>query len=157
MKFGEGNVYEGEFKDNSLHGKGKLTNDVRMMCYDGEWRQNKMHGHGVYKWHDGRRYQGEYQDDKKHGFGAYMWVDGRIYYGMWKDGHQHGEGTIVLPNMSMKKSHWENGKETARLKLADTEKEQIAKYVTEMQADDAEERKHLKIGGLTRSQTLKRK
>ena len=86
-----------------------------------------------------------------------MWVDGRIYYGMWKDGHQHGEGTIVLPNMSMKKSHWENGKETARLKLADTEKEQIAKYVTEMQADDAEERKHLKIGGLTRSQTLKRK
>lgn len=87
-----------------------------------------------------------------------MWVDGRIYYGMWKDGHQHGEGTIVLPNMSMKKSYWENGKETTRLKLAETEKEQIAKYVKEMQADDAEERKHLKLGGgLTRSQSLKRK
>ena len=52
-----------------------------------------------------------------------MWVDGRIYYGMWKGGHQHGEGTIVLPNMSMKKSYWENGKETSRLKLGDMEKE----------------------------------
>ena len=36
MKF-RGNVYVGEFKDNVIHGRGKLTNDVRQMCYDGEW------------------------------------------------------------------------------------------------------------------------
>lgn len=109
-KFGEGSIYEGEFKDGKFQGKGKLSNDSKMMCYDGEWKLNKMHGYGVYKWHDGRRFQGDYIDDKKHGFGAYMWVDGRVYYGMWKDGHQHGEGTIVLPNMTMKKYYWENGK-----------------------------------------------
>ena len=72
-----------------------------------------------------------------------MWVDGRIYYGMWKDGHQHGEGTLVLPNMGMKKSYWENGKETTRLKLSEMEKEQIEKYVKEMQTNDAEERRSM--------------
>ena len=53
-----------------------------------------------------------------------MWVDGRVYYGMWKDGRQHGEGTIVLPNMTMKKSYWEFGKETGS-KLMETLKNKI--------------------------------
>ena len=87
-----------------------------------------------------------------------MWVDGRIYYGMWKDGQQHGEGTMILPNMAMKKSYWENGVQTTRLKLGETETEQITKYVKEMQANDADERRSMVLeGGLTRSQTFKMK
>lgn len=93
-----GNVYEGEFVNGLMHGRGKLTNDVNKTSYDGDWKGGKMHGSGVYLWEDGRRYQGEYENDKKKGFGAYMWIDGRVYYGMWKDGVQHGEGTTVNPN-----------------------------------------------------------
>ena len=141
MRFGDANVYEGEFKDNAISGKGKITNSIKKIEYIGEWRMNKMHGYGVYKWQDGRRYQGEYNDDKKHGFGAYMWGDGRVYYGMWKDGLQHGEGTIILPNMNMKKSYWEVGKEVSILALPDVEREQIRKYVDEMRHTDHKERK----------------
>ena len=32
--------------------------------YEGDWRDNKMHGKGVFTWKDGRRYVGEYIDDK---------------------------------------------------------------------------------------------
>ena len=91
-----------------------------------------MHGSGLYLWEDGRRYQGDYSNDKKHGFGAYMWIDGRVYHGMWKDGHQHGEGTVILPNMEMKKSLYEQGKEQQRLELGEVERAEIAAYVQNM-------------------------
>jgi hypothetical protein len=26
--------------------------------YDGEWKENNMHGKGSYKWKDGRKYEG---------------------------------------------------------------------------------------------------
>jgi hypothetical protein len=32
--------------------------------YEGDWRDNKMHGKGIFLWKDGRRYEGEYIDDK---------------------------------------------------------------------------------------------
>lgn len=137
FKFGDGNEYEGEFKNDALSGKGKLTNDKKEMCYDGEWKDNKMHGYGVYKWHkDGRRYQGNYIDDKKHGFGVYKWENGRIYYGFWQNGHQHGEGYLVLPNMNMEKHYWEEGKKsTDALKITQNEKDDIIKYIKEMQLE----------------------
>jgi len=34
--------------------------------YQGDWLNNNMHGKGVYTWKDGRRYDGEYLNDKKH-------------------------------------------------------------------------------------------
>lgn len=37
--------------------------------YEGDWKNNQMHGKGTFKWPDGRVYVGEYLEDKKHGFG----------------------------------------------------------------------------------------
>ena len=125
MWFTDGNVYVGEFKNDTLHGHGKLTNTSKQMSYEGDWQANKMHGMGLYLWDDGRRYQGQYVADKKTGFGVYMWIDGRVYYGMWKDGAQHGEGTIVNPNMEMKKALYEKGRETVQLELGEAERTEI--------------------------------
>ena len=36
--------------------------------YEGDWKDNNMHGKGIYTWKDGRKYEGEYLNDKKHGF-----------------------------------------------------------------------------------------
>lgn len=44
--------------------------------YEGEWKNNKMHGKGIFTWRDGRRYEGEYVNDKKEGFGIFEWPDG---------------------------------------------------------------------------------
>ena len=44
--------------------------------YEGEWKNNKMHGKGIFTWKDGRRYEGEYVNDKKEGFGIFEWPDG---------------------------------------------------------------------------------
>lgn len=142
MRFGEGNVYTGEFKNDLLNGHGKLVNEKKQMSYEGGWLNNKMHGQGLYTWDDGRRFQGEYVQDKKHGFGAYMWVDGRVYYGMWKDGLQHGEGTMVQPNMvNLKKSLWDKGHESQQLELNDVERSEIVKYVRNMHAERDQARK----------------
>lgn len=42
--------------------------------YEGDWKDNNMHGKGIYTWKDGRKYEGDYLDDKKHGYGIYIWV-----------------------------------------------------------------------------------
>lgn len=49
--------------------------------FEGEWKDNKMHGHGVFTWPDGRKYEGSYENDKKCGYGEFFWSDGRCYKG----------------------------------------------------------------------------
>ena len=78
--------------------------------YDGEWKDNNMHGKGIYTWKDGRVYEGDYYMDKKHGFGTYTWADGRMYEGQWYNGKQHGEGRYTLQDGTVKTGIWENGK-----------------------------------------------
>ena len=95
--------------------------------YEGEWKNNNMHGKGIYTWKDGRKYEGsylliivlgEYTMDKKHGKGAYTWADGRKYDGMWYNGKQHGEGVYYDASGATRRGEWENGK---RIKWLDND------------------------------------
>ena len=54
-RFGDGIVYQGEFLNDKLHGKGKMIQPQKMV-YEGDWNNNEMHGEGLYIWEDGRRY-----------------------------------------------------------------------------------------------------
>lgn len=66
LNFYDGNVYEGEFKNNHLDGKGKLILSDKTTSYTGMFKNNRMHGLGVYDWGDGVRiYIGTYIKDKK--------------------------------------------------------------------------------------------
>jgi hypothetical protein len=60
--------------------------------YEGQWKDNKMNGKGVFRWPDGRKYEGEFANDKRNGFGILELGDGRVYQGNFKDGLQQGEG-----------------------------------------------------------------
>lgn len=54
--------------------------------YQGEYKQNKRHGHGRYTYADGSYYEGEWFNHKKHGIGKEVSVNGIITEGEWKDG-----------------------------------------------------------------------
>lgn len=52
------------------------------IVYDGEFTDNRITGKGAYKWPDGSTYEGEVKDGLRHGFGKYM-VDDATYEGEW--------------------------------------------------------------------------
>ena len=74
--FANGEVYEGEYKDDKKHGQGKRT------------------------WADGNVYEGEWKDHKKHGQGKYTWADGEVYEGEYKDCMRHGQGKCTFARIT---------------------------------------------------------
>lgn len=84
-------VYNGEFKNNSITGKGKYiwaNKDV----YEGNFLNGKMHGKGKYVWADGDEYEGDYVEGLKEGVGVFKWSNGKIYSGTFYKGKPHGKG-----------------------------------------------------------------
>ncbi len=58
LKYGNGNVYEGELKDYRIkHGYGILTNFDKSH-YEGQFKEDKKEGQGILKWPTGDYYQG---------------------------------------------------------------------------------------------------
>ncbi|OMJ72057.1 hypothetical protein SteCoe_29589 [Stentor coeruleus] len=118
-----GDLYEGEFYENEMHGNGTLLHfqgkvyigefrkgfkegygkeqDRHESCYEGDFVKNKRHGNGKLIWADGRIYTGEFFNDKMHGLGECWWPEGKRYYGQWANDKQHGEGQCI----------WDDGRE----------------------------------------------
>lgn len=109
-----GDVYEGGYKDDKRHGKGKyishkgwtyegdfmfdeMTGNGKVVfangqTYEGGWLFGKRHGHGEEKYANGNRYVGEYNQDQFHGQGTYYYADGDIYEGSYESGIRSGHG-----------------------------------------------------------------
>ena len=97
--YANGDIYEGEWKNDKRNGTGTYTfgegtneGDV----YTGDFKDNLYHGNGTYTWVSGDKYVGEYRDDQEHGQGTMNWASGQKYAGEWKDGEMSGQGTIIL-------------------------------------------------------------
>ena len=78
--------------------------------YEGEWKNNLLHGIGIESWADGSHYEGQYRDDLKHGKGKISWADGFRYEGKWKNDHPHGLGIKTLPDGKIFEGKFKNGK-----------------------------------------------
>ena len=80
-------------KGNCFNGSGtwKYGNGDK---YDGQWKDSKMHGYGKYEFENGDRYNGDFHDNKRDGSGVYVWKDKGSYTGMWKLGKREGFGTF---------------------------------------------------------------
>ncbi len=62
--------------------------------YEGEWRDNVRHGKGRYVWANNDTYEGDFQNGNRHGYGVYTFASGEQYRGEWRDDLRHGEGAM---------------------------------------------------------------
>ena len=54
-----GNIYEGEWKDDNRHGQGTFYY-VTGASYSGEWNNGLIHGYGIYNYVNGDIYEGDF-------------------------------------------------------------------------------------------------
>ena len=86
----KGNKYVGDFVNNKLHGKGKLT--TKNIQYSGDFKNNKMDGKGKIIFNNGHQYEGEFRDNEINGKGKFTWHNGDVYEGMMARGKMNGYG-----------------------------------------------------------------
>ncbi|MBQ2732780.1 MAG: hypothetical protein IJF74_01350 [Clostridia bacterium] len=91
LTFASGNIYEGDFKSDSMTGKATLTY-TNGDTYVGDFVDGKKTGEGTYTWEDGSVYTGGLKDDLRHGKGSYTDADGSSYVGDYNMGIKDGSG-----------------------------------------------------------------
>ena len=95
MIWNNGYDYEGDFKEQSLHGKGKLTGPEGDI-YEGDFSNNLFHGNGKYIYGQSKNeYDGEFEFGIKKGKGKYTAVDEYIYEGKWDNDLPFGNGKLT--------------------------------------------------------------
>jgi len=107
-----GDFYEGDWKSDTMEGKGKLlfkSGDA----YEGDFKNGKMDGKGVYRYKDGRRYEGDYVKGLKQGNGIFFWKDGS-YNGDWKYDKRKGKGVQKWKNGESYEGDWKSNKRAGR-------------------------------------------
>ena len=100
--------YEGEFKDNSITGFGLYT-WANNHTYKGEFLLQQMNGEGVYTYPDGGYYKGHYVNNIKEGYGEFKWKNGKIFRGNFKNGKPYGKGILINNGEEKEVNFNENG------------------------------------------------
>jgi len=95
--YSNGDVYEGDFKNDFPHGKGKMTY-TNGTVYEGDWvytgEGSNRHGKG--KWtENGNVYEGDFVKGKFHGKGKLTFASGNVYEGDWVGGLIQGKGIFT--------------------------------------------------------------
>ena len=68
-----------------IAGKGKYTT-IDGDVFEGEYRDNQPHGDGTKLWITGAKYTGGWKRGKEHGFGRWESAEGDVYEGGFRDG-----------------------------------------------------------------------
>ena len=110
--WGEGEIYEGEFKDNLKEGLG-LYRWADGTTYMGEFKKGKITGFGRMQFANGNYYEGEFLDGYISGWGKFIWDDGNYYIGNYLNNKKHGFGIFVwtLEPLNAVIGFWSHGKQ----------------------------------------------
>jgi hypothetical protein len=109
-------VYEGDYQNDEKHGNGKYIY-ASGYVYEGEWKNNTVHGRGMFMSDSGDLYEGEFDDFRYHGKGRLECSNGDTYEGEWKVGHAHGNGKKVYANGDVYEGNWECAKKHGKGKM----------------------------------------
>ncbi|MGD1841844.1 MAG: MORN repeat-containing protein [Thermonemataceae bacterium] len=85
--------YYGEVKNGQANGFG-VGIFKSGGIYEGNWRNNIRHGKGKYTWENEDVYEGEYTNGKREGYGTYIFANQVKYEGEWKNDLRHGKGKM---------------------------------------------------------------
>lgn len=81
--FDAGEIYEGEWKNHEMSGKGKLTSSAGI--YEGEFLKSMRSGEGTFSWNDGTKYVGQWSNDMLNGEGEITTASGVSYKGTFQN------------------------------------------------------------------------
>lgn len=117
MTFESGDVYEGSWQDNVMHGnavfklkdgkeyKGRFRMGMPEPCgtlifpngdrYEGELFEMLPNGHGKTTLLNGNYHEGHYEAGLRQGHGTMQFTDGSVFAGEWKNGLREGTGIMT--------------------------------------------------------------
>lgn len=111
IRYGNGEVYEGEINDHKRHGYGRMKYFDGV--YQGDWKNDKKHGKeiGIYKYNNGNTYIGYWKDDKKVKDGIMKYANKDEYYGkLDANDKRHEKGEMIYANKDVYQGEWANDK-----------------------------------------------
>ena len=117
--YANGNVYDGDFRDDKKHGQGKYTY-ANGVVYEGGWRDDKFCDQGKLTFFDNDGtyiYEGNFKDGYYHGHGMLKYPGNGFYEGNWIKCKEHGHGKIKYNNGNVYEGDWLNGKKHGQGKL----------------------------------------
>ncbi len=107
MTFTNGDKYAGGYSRDSFSGTGTFT-FANGDKYEGSFQNGKREGTGTYSWSDGSAYAGEFKNDMKNGKGKYVWPNGSVYDGEYVNDLKEGKGVYTFPNGDVYSGEFKN-------------------------------------------------
>ena len=103
IKWENGNIYNGEFKENHISGYGFMIWYNLLEKYFGKWKNDKQNGNGIHIWFEPQgelkemrnRYVGEWENGERNGYGIFFYSNGGKYEGEWLHNLKHGFGIMI--------------------------------------------------------------
>lgn len=100
MRYGQGDEYVGNFRDDMRHGHGTLKSSQNKTSLDtiyiGDWANDMKSGYGVLDYIvRGEKYMGMWSNDQRQGYGVVVTVDGVYYEGKFFQNRLAGKGILL--------------------------------------------------------------
>lgn len=114
MVFNDGTVYEGDYENGEIGGKGTFTwkKEQATIIYDGELLNGIFNGKGTLtytKGSDKSVYEGYFKNGIYHGRGKFTWPDKECYDGQYYDGKRQGKGKYKFSDDTHIEGNFESG------------------------------------------------
>ena len=106
-----GNVYEGQWENNSRSGQGKLTYSNGNI-YEGNWKESVRDGQGTFTWTSGAKYTGSWKNDERTGYGEMIYDNKDVYKGNWLSNNRDGLGELIYTDGTTFACQWKNNSPT---------------------------------------------